>query len=1008
MRVDFNTSRQGAHQPADEGRRAETCQDELDEDEIAELFMDDEESSEERSMADKRKGEDQDEDHPDKKHRPRSPTVSYNSDGPQMDDQMLSGMNATDRRILSAAILGVDLTEVFSPERIAKVARQFGLTAGTSMDLTTGWDFTKDEHRRLAWGRVKEESPYVLVGSPPCTYFSVLQELNKAAHGDKPGWLDKFNAEKAKAIKHIEFCCALYRYQLQQGRHFVHEHPWTARSWALPCVQKLLDHPSVEVTQAHMCRFMMTTHVDKKDGEVGLVKKPTGFMTSSHCILKQLDRKCTEDHVHVPLMGGRAAGAAIYPQMLCEAVCRGIAEQKRYDQKHAVVSTGRMSHTQVRNMVGHLCSIQERSVKDAQEFMSIATKEGVDRPVGDYPENWLDTWHEQDGGMDERGVRPQMGVTLLKQEMDGLSYKSGYETAWDDVTNAELQPGLVRAARKLEMDYFERLGVYERVPRSHQVLTGGIVIGVRWVDVNKGDASDPEYRSRLVGREFAVEKDDALYAATPPLEALRLIISHAGTDTESGGRRALMINDVRRAYFYAKIQRDVYIELPAEDDQHGKGMLGKLRLCLYGTRDAAKGWQETLSAHLVSIGFERGKGHPSVFQHPTRGIKTLVHGDDYVSSGDDQDLSWLEAELEKAYELKTQRLGTGIGSKLEGKVLNRVLRCTPGGWELEADPRHAELIIEQLGLGEDKGLGTPGVFGTDEDDKDDEVLLTGTDITQFRGVIARCNYLGSDRPDCQFAIKEGCREMSKPTMGSLRRLRHIGRFLKRHPRLVWHFDQQPEQRELVVRTDADWAGCRRSRKSTSGGNISLGGHTIKTWAKTQAVIAKSSAESELYGVVRGACEALGVKTLCKDLGSEFDIRLELDATAAKGILDRQGIAKVRHIDVNCLWLQEQCAKKMVPLVKVPGETNTADLMTKHLANPMILRHLKNLNMKHSEGRAGAAAQLHSLSRRKRQSKAEEKKVSSMNSLGNELGKDFWSERGEHGRWVRVHKSPRTL
>ena len=66
-----------------------------------------------------------------------------------------------------------------------------------------------------------------------------------------------------------------------------------------------------------------------------------------------------------------------------------------------------------------------------------------------------------------------------------------------------------------------------------------------------------------------------------------------------------------------------------------------------------------------------------------------------MSSGDDQDLSWLEAELEKAYELKTQRLGTGIGSKLEGKVLNRVLRCTPGGWELEADPRHAELIIEQ-------------------------------------------------------------------------------------------------------------------------------------------------------------------------------------------------------------------------------------------------------------------------------------------------------------------------
>ena len=78
---------------------------------------------------------------------------------------------------------------------------------------------------------------------------------------------------------------------------------------------------------------------------------------------------------------------------------------------------------------------------------------------------------------------------------------------------------------------------------------------------------------------------------------------------------------------------------------------------------------------------------------------------------------------------------------------------------------------------------------------------------------------------------------------------------------------------------------------------------------------------------------------------------------------------------------------MVPLVKVPGETNTADLMTKHLASPMILRHLKNLNMSHKEGRATAAAQLHAVSRGRRQ--------------------DFWSERGERGRWVRVHNAPRT-
>ena len=205
----------------------------------------------------------------------------------------------------------------------------------------------------------------------------------------------------------------------------------------------------------------------------------------------------------------------------------------------------------------------------------------------------------------------------------------------------------------------------------------------------------------------------------------------------------------------------------------------------------------------------------------------------------------------------------------------------------------------------------------------------GEDITRYLGVIVRCNYMAADRPDCVFAIKEGCREMSKPTTGSLRRLRRIGRYLKTYPRLVWKYAMQGEVNEITVRTDADWAGCRRSRKSTSGASICRETHCIKTRSKTLAVIAKSSAESELYGVVRGACEALGTKTLSEDLRETLSIVLELDATAAKGILDRTGLAKVRYIDVNCLWRQEQCAKKLVPLIKIPGAHNSADLMTKH-------------------------------------------------------------------------------
>ena len=52
-----------------------------------------------------------------------------------------------------------------------------------------------------------------------------------------------------------------------------------------------------------------------------------------------------------------------------------------------------------------------------------------------------------------------------------------------------------------------------------------------------------------------------------------------------------------------------------------------------------------------------------------------------------------------------------------------------------------------------------------------------------------------------------------------------------------------------------------------------------------------------------------MKTICEDLRETVGIVLELDATATKGILDRTGLAKVGNIDVNCLWLHEQCAKR---------------------------------------------------------------------------------------------------
>ena len=219
---------------------------------------------------------------------------------------------------------------------------------------------------------------------------------------------------------------------------------------------------------------------------------------------------------------------------------------------------------------------------------------------------------------------------------------------------------------------------------------------------------------------------------------------------------------------------------------------------------------------------------------------------------------------------------------------------------------------------------------------------------------------GLDRPDLQYAAKEACREMAHPKVSSLRKLKRMAKYLPGRPRLVWHFCMQEQPEVIDVYTDANWAGCKSTRKSTSGGCAMIGQHCIKTWCKTQSTVARSSAESELYGIVRGTSEGLGTAALMQDMGAEVKVRLHTDANAAKGIIERKGLSKVRHLDVDVLWIQEMLARKLAPLQKILGKMNPADLMTKGLAAHTIEEHLERMKIYIEEGRPESASKLHML------------------------------------------------
>jgi hypothetical protein len=784
------------------------------------------------------------------------------------------------------------VTEIYSPPRVAAAAEKhasLNVKAGVSYDLLTcaSDGLPWDFSKGGARARCRRE---------------IAQQKPMLVVGSPPctpfsAWNVNMNYPKmdsedvrrrrAEGMVHLAFSAEIYATQVRGGRYFLHEHPATADSWAQDPMNKVLGMKGVDTVVGDMCSFGMTSV--NNEGEEHPVLKPTRWASNSPQILKRMAVRCTN---------------------------RGARSTDRH--QHTELS-GKTRTSAAAIYPPRLCLEILRGFRDQLKADGVDIEAAVIAAMGEKEERhneWL---------------------------YDGTFY--------DDMSGDYLPKELVVAARRLEMDFFWQKNVYDKVPIAEAWdRTGKAPIPVKWVDTNKGDSQNPEVRSRLVAKEFNRYKDNELYAATPPLEALRLLISEAATIRRGAGRRKLLFVDARRAYFNADATRLTYVDLPPEDAE--PGMCGRLNKCMYGTRDAAKRWERTYTDDLVNLGFKQGRASPCCFVHQTRQVKCVVHGDDFTFLGTDSDLDWIQNAIAGKFEIKVRgRLGDGSGDVQEMRILNRIVKWGPAGITYEADQRHAEIIVQQFGLTEANCTVSPG----EKDRRPEETSppLDAASASLYRSITARVNYLAQDRPDLAYACKEACRDMCSPTQKSWTRLKHVARYLVGRPRLLYEYRFQ-DHSDIDAYVDSDFAGDFASRKSTSGGCIMRGTHLIKHWSNNQTVIALSSGEAELYGIVTGASHLIGLQSIAGDLDIEVEKSIHTDASAAKGVCERKGVGKIRHLAVSDLWIQDKVRSGEVRLHKVAGAINPADMLTKHVEGHKIRVHLTTMCTRPAEGRADSA------------------------------------------------------
>ena len=229
----------------------------------------------------------------------------------------------------------------------------------------------------------------------------------------------------------------------------------------------------------------------------------------------------------------------------------------------------------------------------------------------------------------------------------------------DDITVKKLCAKLAKVARKKEVSTMEEMVVWAKVPRAQVKARGNHIVAVRWVDHDKARRGGKlDVRSRLVVNQFATSDQDDIFAATPALEAVKLLLSlNASSRNGYSPTRKVLVLDVKRAFLYADAKGELPEEAKSEEDGD---VVGVLRKAMYGTREAPLCWQLHLTKFLRSLDFKPGVSSPCLFYHEGRDIRLTMHVDDLMLTGEEEDLVWFRTELEKSFQCKSQMLGPDL------------------------------------------------------------------------------------------------------------------------------------------------------------------------------------------------------------------------------------------------------------------------------------------------------------------------------------------------------------
>ncbi|WJX34371.1 hypothetical protein P8452_22493 [Trifolium repens] len=500
-------------------------------------------------------------------------------------------------------------------------------------------------------------------------------------------------------------------------------------------------------------------------------------------------------------------------------------------------------------------------------------------------------------------------------------------------TNEALSNDAWIVAMEEELNQFKRNDVWDLVPKPKHKN----IIGTKWVYRNKLNEQGEVTRNkaRLVAQGYSQQEGidfTETYAPVARLEAIRLLLSYAVNNGIT-----LYQMDVKSAFLNGVISEEVYVKQPPGfEDLTNPDHVFRLKKLLYGLKQAPRAWYERLSTFLVDNGFEKGQVDNTLFKKTLKKdiLIIQIYVDDIIFGSTNATLcknfSKLmqdEFEMSMMGELKFF-LGIQINQTKKGTFIHQ--------------SKYIKDLLKKFNLEDCKPMNTPthptSSLGKEESEgKVDQKL--------YRGMIGSLLYLTASRPDILFSVCLCARFQSDPRESHFTAVKRNFRYLKA-TRNIGLLYQKSNDYKLIGFCDADYAGDRIERKSTSG-NCQFIGENLISWAsKRQTTIAMSIAEAEYISAAKCCTQLLWMKYQLEDYQlSSNNIPLYCDNTATIHLSKNPILhSRAKHIEIKHHFIRDYVQKGVIDLKFIETENQWADIFTKPLAVERFDFIKKNLNM----------------------------------------------------------------